>query len=433
MRRLLRPAPFVLPALVVPVLLAAGGVAGATPAAAPAQPRSVSATVETPSLYDDEAGGNADGDDPAIWVHPGDRAGSLVIATAKNGGLRVYDLRGRQRQAVATPPAPGAEDESGRFNNVDLVSGFPLAGRRVDLAVVTDRGRDQLRFYRIDPANRRLADVTAADVPYAFSRDQAEVNVQRTAYGLATYRGTDGGWYAVVSRRSTPEVGIFRLVTRGGTVSYRPVDRLALPASFRLPNGATWLPCADAGDGPQVEGMVVDPATGTAYLAQETVGLWRVPVRNGRFTGEPRSVERTREFGVPAAFDPGQDDCVVDHAADPGYGGRIAADVEGLTIYPTASADGVLVVSSQGDDTFFGYDRRTNRPLGRFAVTDGAVDGSQECDGAAVVSTPLPGYPGGLLVVHDGANTPGTTGPDGEPRADTNFKFLDAGFLRTLR
>ncbi|MGS2613053.1 hypothetical protein ACVCAH_00745 [Micromonospora sp. LZ34] len=57
-------------------------------------------------------------------------------------------------------------------------------------------------------------------------------------------------------------------------------------------------------------------------------------------------------------------------------------------------------------------------------------NGSQECDGAAVVATPLPGIPGGLLVVHDGRNTPEAPGEDGEARTDTNFKFLDAGFPR---
>ncbi|MFC0533479.1 hypothetical protein [Phytohabitans kaempferiae] len=41
------------------------------------------------------------------------------------------------------------------------------------------------------------------------------------------------------------------------------------------------------------------------------------------------------------------------------------------------------------------------------------------------VSTPLPGYPGGLLVVHDGQNT-----PDVDGRPNTNFKYLDAGLLR---
>ena len=47
------------------------------------------------------------------------------------------------------------------------------------------------------------------------------------------------------------------------------------------------------------------------------------------------------------------------------------------------------------------------------------TDGVQHADGAAAVSTPLPGYPRGLLVVHDGENTP----DDG--RVSTNFKYVD--------
>ncbi|MEU5789223.1 phytase [Micromonospora purpureochromogenes] len=421
MRRLFIPA-----LAVVPMVLAAAP-AGAAPTHGP---REVRAVAETPSLFDDEAGGDADADDPAIWVHPTDRAGSLVVATAKNGGLRVYDLRARERQRIATPPPPGPEHESGRFNNVDLVSGFRLAGRATDLAVVTDRGRDQLRFYRIDPGTRLLTDVTAADVPFAFSADQAEVDEQRTAYGLGTFTDVDGTAYAVVSRRSTPEVGLFRLVATGDTVSYRRVDGLTLPSTFTLPNGARWSPCTDPGDGPQVEGTVVDPATGVVHLAQEKVGLWRTRLVAGRFAGGLTPVERVREYGVPAAFDVEEDDCVTDYAADPGFGGRIAQDVEGLTIHRTGRFTGTLVVSSQGDDTFYTYDRRTDRPTGRFAVVDGRVDGAQECDGAAVTATPLPGFPGGLLVVHDGHNTPETTGADGEARPDTDFKFVDAGFLR---
>ncbi|GAB3074737.1 phytase [Micromonospora schwarzwaldensis] len=420
-----------IPALVAVSLLLASAPAVAAPTAD--APRPVRAVTETPSLFDDEAGGDADADDPAIWVHPTDRAGSLVIATAKNGGLRVYDLRARERQAVATPPAPGPDDEAGRFNNVDLVAGFRLGGRSADLAVVTDRGRDQLRFFRIDGRTRMLTDVTAPDVPFVFSADQAEVNEQRTAYGLGTYVDATGAAYAVVSRRSTPEVGLFRLVERAGRVSYRPVDRLVLPSTFTLPNGATWSPCTDPGDGPQVEGTVVDPDTGVVHLAQEKVGLWRTRLVGGRFVGAPRSVERVREYGVPATFDAEEDDCVTDYAADPGFGGRIAQDVEGLTIHRTGRSTGTLIVSSQGDDTFYTYDRRTDRPIGRFAVVDGRVDGSQECDGAAVTATPLPGYPGGLLVVHDGRNTPESADGDGGARPDTNFKFVDAGFLRSSR
>lgn len=60
-----------------------------------------------------------------------------------------------------------------------------------------------------------------------------------------------------------------------------------------------------------------------------------------------------------------------------------------------------------------------------FAIVDGGVDGVQESDGAAVLTAPLgPEFPGGLLVVQDGDNTPEVLDAEGEPRAITNFKYL---------
>jgi 3-phytase len=411
------------------VLLAAPAAAAGTDRAGE-KPLRVTAAVETPPLFDDEAGGDADADDPAIWVHPRDRVRSLVLVTAKNAGLFVYDLAGRQVQAIRPPASAGPDDAPGRFNNVDLLGGVDLGGgRRADLAVVTDRGHDTLRFYAIDPVAGRLVDVTAATVPFAFSASQAEVNEQATAYGLAVFRGLDGQPYAAVSRRHTTRIGLFRLVPTGGRVSYARVDTPDLPGSFRLPDGTAWRPCAEPGEDPQVEGMVVDPTTGVLYAAQEDVALWRIDLRGSRFAGRPRIVERVREYGVPAVFDPEQEECVIDFTRDPGFGGRIAADIEGLTIYPTGRRGGVVVVSSQGDSTFYTFDRRTNRPLGHFAVTDGPVDGAQHSDGAHVVGTPLPGFPHGLLVVHDGENTPDIVDDQGDVRPNTNVKYLDAGFL----
>ncbi|VXB36231.1 conserved exported hypothetical protein [Aeromicrobium sp. 9AM] len=389
---------------------------------------SVTAKTETPGVYDDAAGHKGDADDPAIWVNRHDRARSVVIGTAKNAGLNVYDLKGRLVQSIAAPAAPGPDDEAGRFNNVDIVHGFKLGGRTVDLAVTSDRGRDQIRSYVIDQRTGKLTDATAANVPLAFSRNQAQVNDQETIYGLTTFQD-HGTAYVVGTRRHQTDVGLFELIASGGKVTYKKVDTLDFPSSFRLPNDTTWSPCEEPGEGPQLEGVVVDEAAGTLYAAQEDIGLWRVQLKHGSFQGRPRAVERTKEFGVPATYDEKTEECVPS-GVDPGFGGRIAADTEGLTIHETGKRSGTLLVSSQGDNTFYTYDRQTNRPLKHFAVVDGAAaDGSQDCDGADTVSTPLPGYPHGLLVVQDGDNTPVELGADGEPRVNTNFKFLDAKIL----
>jgi len=116
----------------------------------------VTAAAETAPNWDDEAGGNANADDPAIWIDQKDPGRSVVLGTLKNGGLTVFDLTGKQVQRFATPPAPEEGQEPGRFNNVDIVG---------NLAVVTDRGRDQLRTYAIKNG-RPVATVASAPVTF---------------------------------------------------------------------------------------------------------------------------------------------------------------------------------------------------------------------------------------------------------------------------
>jgi 3-phytase len=399
----------------------------AAPAAADDDLATVRAALETPPNFDDDEGGEANADDPAIWNHPDSRRADLIVGTLKQGGLAVFDAQGRQIQHLAAPAGPRPGDEPGRFNNVDIVYGFPVGGKKVDIAVTSDRGRDIIRAYAIDPAAARrhtapLTEITDPAAVPAFSASLDEINDQRTVYGLATWT-VSGGTYVAVSRRHTTRVGVFRLVaTAGGKVGYRPVRTLDLPSTFPLPGGGTWTPCGDPGEDPQVEGMVADPEHGVLYAGQEDVGIWRIPLAGGT----PRLIERVKEYGVPAAYDPETDECAPS-GPDPGVGGEhLTADVEGLTIYHKEDGEGYLLASSQGDDTFVAYDREgSNGFLGRFRIGAGtAVDGSEECDGAMVTSAPVGGFDDGLLVVQDGFNAPDVVGGDGEVRTNTNFKLV---------
>ncbi|MEW2418442.1 phytase [Streptomyces sp. NPDC046866] len=399
--------------------------------ALPAQASSIGSirpNAETAPLYDDEAGGHANADDPAIWRNATDPGRSLVIATAKQGGLRVYDLDARQVQSIPAPAGPGTDDKPGRFNNVDLVHGLRLGGAPADVAVVSDRGNDRLRIYRIDrdKPGGPLTDVTDPGTRPVFSADQAEINKQRTAYGLATWTDRKTGRsYALVSQRNRTRIALLELLaTPNGTVDYRQVRTLDLPSSFRLPDGAAWTPCAKPGELPQVEGMVVDPADGTLYAGQEDVGIWRI---DAGLTGTPKLIDKVREYGVPGTYDPQTEECT--SGADPGYGGkRLTADVEGLTLVTEPDGDGYLLASSQGDNTFAAYDRERdddNEFEGAFRITaaSAVLDGSEVCDGAAALNAPLgTRYPHGLLVVQDGQETPA----DGDREA-TGFKFVDLG------
>ncbi|ADJ44078.1 hydrolase [Amycolatopsis mediterranei S699] len=369
--------------------MAVAAVALLTAVPASAAPREPAPVLQTQAFVDDPGASpaNADADDPAIWVHPRDPERSVVLGTLKEGGLAAFDLGARTLQLV--PAGPG-----GRFNNVDVVG---------DLAVVSDRGRDRVRVYRIDPAGSAagssvLHDVTDPAAAPVFSAFESEVDRQRTAYGLAAGRDPRTGvrWVAVTRRHET-RVALLKLVDRpGGTVGTEPIATVDLPARFRLPDGTTWSPCEEPGEGPQLEGSVLDGRV--LYTAQEDVGIWRIPLTPSGF-GRPELIDRVRSFGVPQRWDAATEECVPD-GPDPGYGGRwLTADAEGLAL-----ANGTLFASSQGDSRFVVYGKHV-RDLR--IVAGRGTDSVEHSDGSAISTVSLGRrFPHGLLVVHDGERRP---------------------------
>lgn len=362
-----------------------------TPAVAP--------VTETPPIIDDVDLASqlsaiaGDADDPAIWVNPNDSGESLVIASLKDGGLVSFNLDGSVNQTIASTPEYGDI----RYNNVDLVYGFELGGKTVDLAVGTDRNNDTLDIWTIDPETRQLTEVTSAalnDVAAAiFGLDDGE----QTAYGLATYTSpVSGETYLFVSQREGNQIAQLKLIANeDGTVSAETVRTLSAP----IPPDKE---LADA----QFEGMVVDRETGYLYAAQEQRGIWK-------FAAEP---DGATEGTLIEAVKP--------------EGDVLTADAEGLTIYYGADGTGYLLASSQGDSSFAVFDRQGNNEyLGNFVIDDG-VDGVAESDGADVINVGLgDAFPNGLLVVHDGSNEPAVVSLDDDEEEvqnlSTNFKFID--------
>jgi 3-phytase len=394
----------------------------------PVSPDPVEATTdnETPVLYDDDEGGNASGDDPAIWVHPTDSSRSIVITTAKEGGLRVYDLGSAELQSIAADPAPRADGVDGRYNNVDIAHDIRLDGELVDVAVVSDRYNDQLRFWAIDPvgadAQTPLREVTAPEQEFLFSEDRIEVEEERTAYGVAVYQPRRGATYAVVTQEGDTAIATVRLAPQGETIGYTDITHLVMPAEFPLPDGTSWVPCEEPGIGPQLEGVAVDQRTGTLYAAQEDVGLWRIELPFG--SSEPRLLDRVADFGVHDAFNEEAEECEPIDPDAPSYGGpNLVADAEGVDIYYGPGRTGYVLVSSQGDDRFAVYSRvGHNRSLGTFRVRGFGVDDVNGSDGLAVTNLPAGEYDEGLLVTHDEPET----GPDVDPERDpTSFSYVD--------
>ena len=399
-------------------------------------------SVETRGHFDDAAGGYVDVDDPAIWIHPTDSTASLVVSTLKEGGIDVYGLDGKLIQHLSPSDAPACQpgqkdcagNRGGRINNADLIYDFSLAGTPVDLIVASDRGLDTLAIYRVDidgSGPTLLSEVTGDSVQYIFASNQDEINQGNTAYGLATVK-TDKN-LAFVSQNSTTAIAVLELFeNEAHQVDYRQLHLLEFPSSFPLADGSMWTPCADDDESrPQFEGMVADTANNKLYLAQENVGVWRIALDRPDDQSQWELFARIRDYGVPytRTWDAEEEEfaCEIDYAQGGSEGSDyLYADVEGLTIYEAAGKDGYLLVSSQGNNTVAVYERQgDNRYLGSFEVADGEIDGVNETDGMMVTNVNLGGaFPGGLLVMQDGQNSPVVYDKNAQIREGSNFKFV---------
>jgi len=303
-----------------------------------------------------DAAGEAD--DPAIWLdRDADRL--WVLGTDKATGLFVYDRDGRVVDAA----------RSGKLNNVDVLDGWaddaPLVGasQRSPDESAHEPG-DRLVFFRLDPASGSIEalepgtiDTDLAD-PYGFTLTR----YQGQAYAFVT-SGTGALRQYALER------------TPAGGVTGREVRRLEI--------------------GSIAEGIVADPRTGSLYVAEERVAIWRYAIDPD--TGDAR--ERVA----------------------PTDGRRLFADIEGLALAPRA---GWLVASSQGSDHFAVYRLDDHGFVGAFRVIGRErpeIDTVTHTDGIELAEGDVDGYPGGLFVAHDDVN---------QEEGGQNYKLVPWGSIR---
>ena len=299
-----------------------------------------------------------DADDPAIWLNAADPAGSLIIGTDKQegvGGLYVFDLSGRLRQAITPMDRP---------NNVDVEYGLALSRASVDIAVATERMRRRLRVFRIDRQSGQLDDLSSGGglpVLDGMTGESGE------PMGVALYkRPSDGAVFAIVSPKtggSREYLWQYRLDDDGrGRVAGTLVRRFGNFSGVK----------AGAGE---IEAIAVDDEAGVVFYADERFGI-------RKWAADPDSPDAGRELGV---------------FGTDGYRG----DREGLAIY--ARPGGGYIVSSDQvprGTRLHVYARSGNagdpHRHPRLAILD---TGADDTDGIDVVSAPTGSYPAGLVVM----------------------------------
>ena len=382
-----------------------------------AAPPTIPSSVNTrPFASYDEAPATVDADDPAIWVHPERPGDSLIVGTLKDAGLVVYDLRGRVVQLIAPPNLPTIDitaDDVPRVYPWRVVQPSPIQPSELDAGLQANPLDDQ-----------------------------------DTGYGVGLWHDGDD-LYAFVSQRNRSTVQQLKLsAAPGGKVTYRPVRAFLFDPNFRLKErgepALRWTPCREnANEDPQSEGILIDPASETLYVAFETIGVYRIPLHHrlpsALRIGREFLFEPVQSFGKPYHAVPDDDEfeCEYDAEGEPEdgtivaagsdafAGANLAVDVEGLAFYETGRKSGYLVVSSQGDNTFHLYDRRgNNRHLGVFTVEQ-----TGDSDGVAITSAALGrGFPDGIVAVQNGeAEDPANTDPINgfEYDGSTQFRFVD--------
>jgi len=287
-------------------------------------------------------------DDPAIWIHPTNAAQSLILGTDKQGGLHSYNMDGSQHQVVSPNSQP---------DNVDVLYGFVLNGKRTDLAIASTRGHgvSGVTIWSIDPANRNLTDITPNGIIKVFKAS--------TPYGSCAYHSAKSGQFYFFVNHKDGSIEQYLLTDSSGTIAANKVRALKLKST--------------------PEGCVADDELGNFFVAEERAGIWK-------FSAEPDGGDK------PALIAR-----VGDHA--------LKADVEGLTIYYAANRRGYLIASSQGSNKFKVYDRQ---PPHNFILTidpkAGNIDDVNDTDGIAVTNCPTsPLFPKGLFIVQDGSNSGG--------------------------
>jgi 3-phytase len=263
-------------------------------------------------------------------------AQSVIAATGELGGLEFYGLDGQRRSAL-----PGGETYG-----VDV---------RGELIAVLDRKEGRLRLSRYDFASGAAASLDARPLTLGYAGE-----------GLCLHKSArDGALYAFTLGGEGQLDQWLLFQTADGKLDGRIVRRLHLASEAKY--------------------CVTDDATGTLYVAQQAVGIWR-------YDADPEAE-------------------AVATVVDINRLGHIKGEVAGLAILNGGGQGDYLVAANADVGDYNVYDRNgDDRFLGAFRIQAGGADVVQGPSGLFGLRAPVgPGLPAGALLVTDdrkaGANT----------------------------
>ena len=284
-----------------------------------------------------------DTDDPSIWIHPTDASKSIIIGTDKDtdGGLYAFDLNGKiiKKSIVLKRP-----------NNVDIAYGLVIDGKKVDVAVTTERETNKIRIFSLPDLNP--IDNGGIDV--------FEGESLRDPMGIALYtRSGDKKVFAIVGRKSGPSGSYLWQYELSGSGKFATAK---IVRKFGAYSGKK-----------EIEAIAVDNELGTVLYCDEQFGI-------RKYKADP-ALNDNKELAL---------------FGKTGF----KADNEGIAIYKKTDSTGYILVSNQQANTFMVYPREGAKGNpNEYPLLAEIPTSTIECDGADVTSINLGGkYQNGLFV-----------------------------------
>ncbi|MDX6190933.1 phytase [Flavobacterium sp. Fl-318] len=303
---------------------------------APVAKNAVKPTVVTKALPHDT-------DDPSIWIHPTDSSKSIIIGTDKDtdGALYAFDLNGKILKKSIPLKRP---------NNVDIAYGLLIDGKKIDIAVTTERESDKIRIFSLP----NLEPIDNGGIPVF------EGETLRDPMGVALYtRPSDKKIFAVVGRKSGPSGSYlwqYELSASGKTATAKVVRKFGAYSGKK-----------------EIEAIAIDNELGTILYCDEQFGI-------RKYKADP-ALKDNKELAL---------------FGKTGF----KADNEGIAIYKKTDSTGYILVSNQQANTFMVYPREgANGNPNEYPLLAEIPTSTIECDGADATSANLGGkFKNGLLV-----------------------------------
>lgn len=233
----------------------------------------------------------------------------------------------------------------GNVTDIDIRNNFRFNGHNVALVAASNKTTNTVNFFAIDTDSEDLSIIA-----------NSAISTGLTISDICMYANRNADDFFIFATSEEGQVIQWQILTDLEEI------QLEYVRSFSV--------------GSDVEGCVADDRYHDLYIAEANVGIWR-------YDAKPRGFGRT----------------AIDRLIS--QGGNLAGPVAGLALYKTQNGGGYLIASSQGDNSFAVYERKSNDYRGKFQVkfnnslvklTDGIDITSQYLNST---------FPNGMLVIED--------------------------------